>query len=218
MDIGLLGGTGIEGKGLALRFAAAGAAVFVGSRSEERAAGAASQYNEILGKPLVTGCSNPDMLARCNLVFLTVPFEHALSAIHGAVGSFRAGQILVDVTVPIAFHRGRPEFIQPDAGSNAELIAQQLPAGIDTVAAFKTIPAHVLADPQTELRCDVFVCGDSQSAREKVMSAAGMIHSLRPVDAGELQMARVLERMTLLAIHLNRRYKQKGARFIVQGI
>jgi NADPH-dependent F420 reductase len=218
MDIGLLGGTGIEGKGLALRFAAAGAAVFIGSRSEERAASVASQYNTILGKPLIAGSSNREMLRRCNLVFLTVPFEHAVSAVQAAAQDFRSGQILVDVTVPIAFQGGRPEFVEPEAGSNAELVAIQVPAGIETVAAFKTIPAHALADLQTELRCDVFVCGGSQSAREIVMSAARIIPSLRPIDAGALQTARILERMTLLAVHLNRRYKRKGARFIVQGI
>jgi NADPH-dependent F420 reductase len=218
MNIGLLGGTGIEGKGLAVRFAAAGVPVLVGSRSGPRAADAAGECNTLSGTQLVTGCENREMLARCDIVFLTLPFNRAAPAVEQSSVDFRAGQVLVDVTAPIVFREGRPYFEEPEAGSNSELLARQMPSGVDLVAAFKTIPAHALADLSTELHCDVFVCGDSSDARERVIKVAGLIPSLRPLDCGPLSTARTLERMTLLAIQLNRRYRRKGARFAIQGI
>ena len=89
---------------------------------------------------------------------------------------------------------------------------------MDLVAAFKTIPAHVLSEIDQPLDCDVFVCGESPGAKQTVMEAARMIPTLRPVDAGPLRNARILERMTVLVVQLNRRYKSKGARFRVVGI
>ena len=218
MKLAILGGTGIEGKGLALRFAACGAEVILGSRSAERAGTLASEYNIFLGKSLIEGCSNLEALALAEIVFLAVPFENVLAAIESCRKGFRAGQVLVDVTVPVAFRGGRPEFVQPEGGSNSQLIARHVPPGVAVVAAFKTIPAHLLADLPTELQCDVFVCSDSTEARHRVMEIATMIPTLRPLDAGPLEVAAALERMTFMAIHLNRRYKRKGARFTVQGI
>jgi NADPH-dependent F420 reductase len=218
MQIGFLGGTGIEGKGLALRFAAAGASVVLGSRSEERAQVAAREYNVLLGSPLIRGMVNRDMLAASEIVFLTVPYEHAVPAVESCRADFSPGHILVDVTVPMAFREGRAEYVEQEAGSNAELLARHVPEGVHLVAAFKTIPAHVLAEREIELNCDIFVCGDSKAAREKVMEAASIIPTLRPLDAGPLRMARTLERMTVLAVNLNRRYKKKGARFRIEGL
>jgi NADPH-dependent F420 reductase len=218
MKLGILGGTGIEGRGLALRLASAGAAVVVGSRSADRAGTVAAEYNAVLSKPLIEGRSNVELLAVAELVFLTVPFDTALAALDSCRSAFRPGHILVDVTVPIVFKEGRPQLVQPEGGSNSELIARHAPPGIAVAAAFKTIPAHVLADLETELRCDVFVCSDSSEARERVMGIASMVPTLRPIDAGPLASAAILERMTFLAIQLNRRYKRKGARFAIQGI
>ena len=130
----------------------------------------------------------------------------------------KSGVVLVDVTVPIRFDEGRPDYFEPPEGSNAERIAARLPRGALLVGAFKTIPAHVMADLRVPLDCDDFVCGDSIEAKEKVMAAASLIPGLRPLDAGPLRAARTLERMTVLAIALNRRYKRKGARYRVQGL
>jgi hypothetical protein len=217
MRIGFLGGTGIEGKGLALRFAASGGSVVLGSRSEARAQAAAREYNELLGSPLIRGMVNREMLAASEIVFLTVPYEHAVPAIESCRSDFSNGQILVDVTVPMVFREGRAEYVEQEAGSNAELLAKYVPKHVPLVAAFKTIPAHILAEREIELNCDIFVCGDIKEAREKVMEAARMIPTLRPLDAGPLRIARTLERMTVLAVNLNRRYKKKGARFRIEG-
>jgi hypothetical protein len=113
---------------------------------------------------------------------------------------------------------GRVEYLELREGSNAEAVATRVPEHVSVVGAFKTIPAHILAQLDTPLQCDVFVCGDSQEARERVMDAARLIPALRPLDAGPLRTARTLERMTVLAIHLNRRYKKKGARYNIVGL
>lgn len=218
MKTGMLGGTGLEGKALALRLGAAGLPIVIGSRSAARACAAAEQCNSILKSRCVTGAANPQMLTACDIVFLTLPHDQAASAVQGFAELFPPGLILVDVTVPMRFHEGRPEFVEPSAGSNAESIAACLPSGVHLVGAFKTIPAHVLEDLDTVMDCDLFVCGDSADAKARVMNLTGKIPSLRPVDAGPLAAARILERMTLLAVHLNRRYKSKGARFRVVGI
>ncbi len=218
MRIGLLGGTGTEGKGLALRFASAGTEVTIGSRSRERALAAAGEYNSILGTDTIRGATNEEVLGENRIVFLTVPFEHAVEAVSAYRDSFTSGSILVDVTVPMRLVKGHPVYAQPETGSGAELVEMHVPPGVSVVGAFKEIPAHVLAEVETALDCDVLICGESREARDTVMAAASLIPSLRPLDAGPLQMASVIERMTVLAVYLNRRYKQKGARFRVQGI
>jgi len=218
VSIGLLGGTGIEAKGLALRFAACGAAVVVGSRSGERASQAAEACNRILGKPLVRGLENGGMIATCEIVFLTVPFALAAEAVESCRRLFNSDNILVDVTVPMVFRAGHAVYHERDELSNSEIIARHLPDGVPLVAAFKTIPAAVLADLGIPLDCDVFVCSDSREAKQKVMATAALVSTLRPLDGGPLRAARTLERMSVLAAELNRRYKSKGARFRVEGI
>ncbi len=218
MRIGFLGGTGIEGKGLALRFAAAGVPVVLGSRSEERAQAAAQAYNELAGTTSIRGMLNRDMLAACELIFLTVPYQNAVAAVESCSADFPAGRILVDVTVPMVFQEGRAEYVEQESGSNAELLARCVPEDVHLVAAFKTIPAHVLADLNAPLNCDIFVCGDSREAREKVIMAARVIPAVRALDAGPLRTARILERMTVLAVNLNRTYRKKGARYRLEGL
>ena len=217
--IGFIGGTGVEGKGLAIRFAAAGASVSIGSRSQERAAAAADEYNQILGKPLMRGLSNQEMVSSCEIVFLTVKFEQAKAAVESCRDFFKSGQVLVDVTVPVRFEKGQPEYLdQEGAVSGAEVISRYVPAEVPVVCAFKTLPAKLLADFRTELDCDEFVCGDSKEARQRIIDLAHTLPSLRPLDVGPLRMARILERMTLLAIQLNRLNRKDGSRYRIIGI
>jgi NADPH-dependent F420 reductase len=124
----------------------------------------------------------------------------------------------VDVTVPMRFVGGRADYWEQGAGSGAESLVSRVPAGVRLVGAFKTIPAHVLADLSQSLDCDMFVCGDSKDAVSRIMEISGMIATLRPLNAGPLASARILERMTVLAANLNRTYKKKGARFFIVGI
>jgi NADPH-dependent F420 reductase len=222
MTIGMLGGTGREGSGLALRLSLAGFPILIGSRSSERAREKAEELRHRLGQasdPTVfTGKENAEVARAADLIFLTAPFEHAAELLQACRPAFQTGSILVDVTVPLTFQAGRVQAMEFVEGSGSQHLANYLPEGITLVAAFKTIPAQLLADLNTRLDCDVFVCGDSQQAKGRVLEVASRIVGLRPVDAGPLREAHTLERMCALAIGLNRRYKVKTARFRVVGL
>lgn len=179
---------------------------------------AARECNGLLGKESVEGRENREMVASSRLIFLTVPYDTAVEAVKGIGPLLNHTHIVIDVTVPMTFHRGHAEYVEQDGRSNSEIIASNMPAGIPLVAAFKTIPAAVLADLEVPLDCSVLVCGDEEEACRAVIETASVIPSLRPVAAGPLRMARTLERMTVLAAELNRRYHRKGARYRVEGI
>lgn len=215
--IGLLGGTGIEGKGLALRFAHAGAQVIIGSRARERAAAVAGELNQRLGRETIQPAENREMLSQSDLVLLTVPFMQAADALDTYRHDFRPGLTIVDATVPVKSKTTPGPGDLPE-GSGSQSLAKRLPEGVHLVGAFKTVPAHVLAELEVPLDCDVFICGDSEPDKARVMEAIRLIPGLRPVDVGGLDAAATLERMTALAIRINRRYKLKGARFRVVGL
>ncbi len=218
MRIGFLGGTGVEAKGLALRLAAAGQAVTLGSRAADRAQAAAEMCNSILGRTLIFGTSNREMLSATELVFLTVPFSQAVAAVEDARPLLSGSHVLVDVTVPMTFRSGHAEYLDRAGESNSEVIARRLPDGVPLAAAFKTIPAAVLSNLEYPLNCDVFVCSDTEEAARIVMNVAGTIPTLRPLYCGPLKMARTIERMTVLAVELNRIHKKRGARYRIEGI
>ncbi|MGH9812041.1 MAG: NADPH-dependent F420 reductase [Candidatus Acidiferrales bacterium] len=217
LRIGLLGGTGIEGKGLALRFAHARASVILGSRSRERAAAVAQELNQRLGRESIQPAENREMLSQSDLVLLTVPFAQAAEALDTYRNDFRPGLTIVDATVPVKSKTSPGPGDLPE-GSGSQFLAKHLPEGVHLVGAFKTIPAHILAELEVPLDCDAFVCGDSEPDKARVMEAIRLIPGLRPVDVGGLDAAATLERMTALAIRINRRYKLKGARFRVVGL
>jgi len=218
VKIGLIGGTGIEGKGLALRLAAAGHSVFIGSRSQSKASARAEQFNSMLERPTIQAMTNMELLRETRIAFLTVPADQAVEVISSLRSGLAPGQILVDVTVPVKFQEGSPRHGGVDMLSNAERLSASLPPGVDLLCAFKTVPAHLLARLDRRLDCDVFICGDASEAKEQLMAIVRTIPSLRPVDAGPLLMSRSLEHMTVLAIWLNRRYRSKEARYRIVGI
>jgi hypothetical protein len=217
LKIGLIGGTGEEGRGLALRWAMAGAQVTIGSRSLERAREAADELNQHLSRSLIRAAENSEAIAESEFVLLTVPFAHASATLEAHLKDFRAGSILIDITVPVSFDKGA-RYIDLEEGSASEHLARLLPESVPLVAAFKTEPAHMLADPTESLDCDAFVASDSKEAKARVIEAIRFIEGLRPVDAGTLVSARALERMTVLLIGINRRYKVKAGRFRVLGL
>jgi 8-hydroxy-5-deazaflavin:NADPH oxidoreductase len=218
LRIGLIGGTGEEGRGLALRWALAGARVVVGSRAIEKAKATAEELNAIIGGERILGETNQAAIAGSEFVLLTVPFAHAASTLEGHRQDFREGAILIDITVPVSFEQGRVRYIELPEGSASEHLQSLLPEKIRVVAAFKTEPAHLLAEAHEALDCDSFVASDSKEAKTRVIDAIKFIEGLRPVDAGTLYSARTLERMTVLAIGINRRYKIKTARYRVVGL
>ena len=225
LSVGLVGGTGEEGRGLALRWALAGARVTIGSRLLERAKTTADQLNQVLAvRPRSPSLQqigygeNGRVIEQSELALLTVPFAHAASTIETHQQDFRQGSILIDITVPVSFEQGRVRYVELPEGSASEHLRALLPGNIPLVAAFKTEPAHLLAEIDEPLECDSFVASDSKEAKARVMEAMGFIEGLRPVDAGTLYGARTLERMTVLAIGINRRYKIKTARYRVIGV
>ncbi len=224
LKVGLIGGTGEEGRGLALRWALAGAQVSIGSRSLDRAKTAADELNQVLesrlgGAPERIGFGeNRDVIARSEFALLTVPFAHAASTLEAHLQDFREGSIVIDITVPLSFEQGRVRYLELPEGSASEHLKALLPENIPLVAAFKTEPAHLLAEIDEPLDCDSFVASDSKEAKLRVMEAIAFIEGLRAVDAGTLYSARTLERMTALAIGINRRHKIKTARYRVVGL
>jgi len=224
LKVGLIGGTGEEGRGLALRWALAGANVSIGSRTIERAKATADELNQLLDargnspvQRIIHG-ENQAVIAGAQFVLLTVPFAHAASTLETHRQDFRVGSILIDITVPVSFEQGRVRYAELPEGSASEHLKAKLPEDIPLVAAFKTEPAHLLAEIDEALDCDSFVASDSKEAKAQVMEAIGFINGLRAVDAGTLYSARTLERMTVLAIGINRRHKIKTARYRVIGL
>jgi NADPH-dependent F420 reductase len=218
LRVGLIGGTGEEGRGLALRWALAGAQVVVGSRAIEKAKATAEELNATIGGERILGETNQAAIAGSEFVLLTVPFAHAASTLEAHRQDFREGAILIDITVPASFEQGRVRYIELPEGSASEHLQSLLPERIPIVAAFKTEPAHLLAEAHEALDCDSFVASDSKEAKTRVIDAIKLIKGLRPIDAGTLYSARALERMTVLAIGINRRYKIKTARYRVIGL
>lgn len=218
LRIGLLGGTGREGRGIASRWALAGAEINLGSRSIHRAQTVAEELNRMIGHSRVRPVENRAAAAESDLIVLTVPFEHAAAMIETHNADFRDGAALIDTTVPIAFERGGARYVELPEGSGSEHLRARLKDSVHLACAFKTIPAHLLCEPDEALDCDEFIAGDSNEARERVIEAVGIIPGLRPVDAGPLKSARTLERMTVLAIRINRRYKIKTGRYRFVGL
>ncbi len=218
LKVGLIGGTGEEGRGLALRWAMAGARVAIGSRTIERARTTADELNQLVPHNPVSYGENSRVIAESEFVLLTVPFAHAAATLESHKQDFRAGAILIDITVPVSFEQGRVRYVELAEGSASEHLRARLRDEIPLVAAFKTEPAHLLADAKALLDCDVLVASDDKEAKARVMEAVKSIEGLRPVDAGTLYSARTLERMTVLAIGINRRYKIKTACYRVMGL
>jgi hypothetical protein len=215
--VGLISGTGEEGKGIALRLAAVGNRVAIGSRSAERANRQALEINQQIGDALVQGMDNHELIKTCDTLFLTVPYIHSQQVISEYQKELSQDQILVDVTVPIVFDKG-PRLVDLGNQSGAEHLQGLLPSGPAVVAAFKTLPAHLLCDIGLPLDCDEFVCSDSSEAKLRVLELVGKMPRLRWIDAGPLRYSRSLEAITLLEIGLNRRYRVKHSRVQMVGL
>lgn len=221
VKIGIVGGTGEEGRGLALRFARTGARVVIGSRTVEKAREAAAEVNQLPGidsSGAIGYASNPEAVADADFVLLTVPFAHAAATLAAVAADLRPGAIVIDITVPVSFEQGRARYVEMPEGSGSEHLQAALPTSTPLVAALKTEPAHLLADAGAALDCDTFVAGDDKEAKARVIELIRHIGGLRPVDAGTLYSARCLERMTVMLIGINRRNKSKTGRFRVLGV
>lgn len=215
--IAILGGTGDQGLGLALRFAKAGRSVVIGSRKEERAIEAAGEVRAAVPGADVSGHANEIACKRAKIVILSVPFEHMAGTIKALKGELAPGQIVVSMGVPLAaaIGDGAMRTIGIWQGSCAELVASLVPDGVEVVSAFQNVSAHRLRELDHEVECDVVVSG-AKGPREEVMALCPLVPGLRAIDGGPLSNARIVEEITALLIGLNIRYKQPegmGIRF-----
>ena len=206
--IAILGGTGDQGLGLALRFAKAGRPVVIGSRKADRAEQAASEVLEKVPGADVTGFENGEATKRAPVVILSVPFEHTAGTVKGLKEVLEPGQIVVSMAVPLAtaVGDGAMRTIGVWQGSAAEMVAGLVPDGVRVVSAFQNVAAHRLMDLDHPVECDVLVSGKPKD-REPVVALCELIPGLRAINGGPLGNARIVEEMTALMIGLNIRYK-----------
>jgi NADPH-dependent F420 reductase len=207
--IPIIGGTGALGAGLAKRWAKAGVPVVLGSRSAERAEEAAAKVREALPEAEVSGLENGEAAGRGEIVFLTVPFRAQSENLNNLREALRPGQILVDCTVPLAaaVSGKATRSLGVWQGSAAQQAQEMVPEGVTVVAALHTVGAPSLAELEVELGEDVLVCGDRKADKARVARLIELIEGLRPVNAGPLEMARIVEQLTPMLISINSRYK-----------
>ncbi len=207
--IPIIGGTGALGYGLALRWARAGRAVVIGSRSEERAAEAARKLSNLAPDAEIEGLRNDVAARQGPVVFLTVPFRAQSENLNNLRESLEPGQLLVDCTVPLAaaVSGKATRSLGVWQGSAAQQAQEMVPDGVTVVAGLHTISAPMLADTGAELAEDVLLCGDRKSDKAQVAGLIEEIPGLRAVNAGPLEMARIVEQLTPLLISINARYK-----------
>jgi NADPH-dependent F420 reductase len=208
--IAFIGGTGRQGLGLALRFAAAGAPVMIGSRVAERAVAAAETVRTAVPGASVRGSENAEAVARSKRLVLTFPFG-GLASFLATGRAALAGKLVIDVIVPLAVRNGFFELTPVDGAASAgELIQQTVPAA-RVVSAFKNHSAETLQDIAAPLEGDVLLCGNDAGARAEVAALVGLLPGLRAVDAGGIANARYLEAITALLLNLNRRHKARAS-------
>jgi len=208
-SIPIVGGTGALGAGLALRWAMAGRSVTVGSRSAERAEEAAARIRDAVPGAEIEGLTNEEAARSAGVVFLTVPFRAQAENLNNLREALRPGQILVDCTVPLAAAIGgkATRTLGVWQGSAAQQAQEMVPEGVTVVAALHSVNAPGLADPDATLDEDVLVCGDRKADKARVARLIELIPGLRPVNAGALETARIIEQLTPLLISVNIRYK-----------
>lgn len=211
MIVAVIGGTGKEGFGLAVRWAHSGQRVIIGSRSADKAREAVARAGGLGAGDQVAGLLNRDAAAAAEIVVLTIPYAGQAAILEDIRAAVR-GKIVVDTTVPLRRY-SPPELDIPPAGSSAQQVQALLPEA-RVVAALHSVSSHKVNNFDEPLNDDVLVCGDDAAAKaavSRLIEALGM----RPLDAGGLAEATTLERLGAIIIGMNQRYKRKaiGVRF-----
>jgi len=215
LSICVIGGTGAQGGGLALRWANAGHAVTVASRDAAKAKTAAQELNAILGSERIAGANYVKGVADASIIVLTVPFASQLSTIDSLKDQL-AGKILIDVTVPLV--PPKVSTVQlPGTDSCIVNVQKLLGPDVRVVSAFQNVSAHKLKKLDHEIDCDVLVTCDDEDAR-----AIGIVLAkdagLHGVDAGLLANSVVAEALTSALIWINRKYKVPDAGIRITGL
>ncbi len=206
VTVGVLGGTGAQGRGLAYRWAVGGLPVVLGSRDVGRAEQAAAALRVRSGSQRVRGADNADCAAESDLVLVAVPFDgHA--ALLKSLRSPLAGTIVIDCVNPLGFDNRGP-YPQPVPEGSAAQQAQALLPQSRVTAAFHHVSAVLLDDPAvTSVDLDVLVLGDDREATDLVCALADAIPGVRGIYGGRLRNAGQVEALTANLIAINKRYR-----------
>ncbi len=216
LTLAIVGGTGAEGSGLAMRLVRSGYRVIIGSRSAQKAAERSAELNSTLGEPgLISGAENLQAAREADLVLLTVPYA-AQRQIIETIRPALKGKILINVGACI--NPDRPSQVElPPAGSASLEAQEQLGGDARVVAAFQNVSSEYLRDPERPIDCDVLVCGDDAEAKVSAMHLAEAI-GLVVYDAGPLKNSIVVEGMTSILVGINKRYHARVAGIRITGV
>ncbi|HEY4450512.1 MAG TPA: NADPH-dependent F420 reductase [Solirubrobacteraceae bacterium] len=206
--LAMVGASGALGFGLAIRFARAGLPVAIGSRDAGRVAQTVARARAMIPEGSFLGFDNATVVRGADIVVLSVPFAGQAQLLRDVGPALRAGQLLIDTTVPLASAvAGEPSrLLGVWQGSAAEQAVELVPAGVRVVSALHTVSAASLTDLEHPLEQDVLLCGDSHADKHEAAALIERIDGLRCVDCGGLEMARVTESLTALMIAVKLRY------------
>jgi len=199
----------------------AGHQVIVGSRSPDRAAEAAKTIAQTARRPVrASGSSNESAVSQADVIVVTVPFTALLETLKTVKPSFKPGQVLVNVSVPLETAVGgrATRTVGVWAGSAGELAASVVPKTVSVVTAFNNVSAELLRDPSKPVDCDILVCSNDDNAKKIVLDLVKSIGGARGFDAGALENSRTVEQITALLVSLNIRYNVKSAGLRITGI
>ena len=222
LTVGVLGGTGAQGRGLALRWAASGLQVVLGSRDSGRAEQAAAELNEelaaVAGAVTIRGAGNREAASSSDVVLVAVPFDAHEKTLADLVDVLD-GKIVIDCVNPLGFDKQGPFVLEVDGGSAAEQ-AQAILPGSRVIGAFHNVSAVILADLSvTDVDTDVLVLGEDRDDVAVVTQLADRIPGMRGLYGGRLRNAAQVEALTANIIAINRRYKtHAGIRITGQGL
>jgi NADPH-dependent F420 reductase len=207
LTIGVLGGTGPQGKGLGLRFAVAGHTVLLGSRDVARAEAAAEEVKAMRPDQAldVRGVANEEAASLASVVVLAVPYDGHEATIT-SLAPHLEGKVVVDCVNPMAFDKAGAVPVEVGEGSAAEQTAALVP-GARVVSAFHDVSARRLFGTNTSVNTDILVCGDDAEAKTLVIGLATQVPGMRGIDAGPLRLSRELESLTTVLLAINKRYK-----------
>ena len=208
MRVAILGGTAGLGRALAVRLAANGIHVVIGSRSEDRGREAARQVSELTGSAAVEGKRNEEAVEGAEFVVFAVPYPGMYEVAKAVRNRLMESCVVVSAVVPLESDLGGPvRYVEPSAGSAAEAL-QDFLKDRPVVSAFTFTPASLLEDLNAEL--DVIVCGEREPSQRLIDLLQG-VKGVRPVYGGTLRNSRVTERLVQLLIDINREYRTKSA-------
>tara|TARA_Y100000996_G_C22541855_1_gene650305 strand:- start:328 stop:966 length:639 start_codon:yes stop_codon:yes gene_type:complete len=202
--IGFIGGTGPEGRGLALRFALAGEKIFIGSRNKSRGIEMAEEIAKHSPGHVIGG-SNEEASIKSDIIVIATPYEAQRTTVQ-ELKSHLNGKIIINVIAPLSFNKGQISSLRVEDGS-AALECQKLLPDSSVISAFNNISAQDLLKKDKKIDCDVIVCGNEDISKKTVMDLAEKIYSIRAIDGGTLENSRYVEDLTALLLNINKIYK-----------